>query len=482
VHAPGIALMAKMPYSTSMPTPKILVVDDSLLIRKAIQHELTQLGAMVTQARDGQEGLEKAHADHFDLIISDVDMPRMDGYTLCQQLKADPKTARTPVVICSSQDSEEAIDKGFHAGADGYLPKSDGSEGFRRAIRDVLDRANIISGRLILVVDDSTLVRHSVSDALTQAGFRVATANNGRDAMQWLADNGAPDLIISDIEMPQMGGMELLTTIKRHPQWHSIPFLVMTSMADQGTIRRLYRAGAASYVPKPFNAPHLVHTAEKLLSDNFLKLLREKERLQSEHGLLLASITSLIQALEARDLYTRGHSEAVARIATGMARTMGMPAEQVESLEIAARLHDLGKIGIPDSVLLKPGKLTDEEYEIIKTHPTIGADILRPIPSLADLIPAVQSHHERLDGTGYPQGLKGDEIPLFARIIAVGDIYHALTSNRPYRAPMPEDRVLEIINDARGSHLCPECVDVFLQYLEESGQHAPRPATAGTPL
>jgi HD-GYP domain-containing protein (c-di-GMP phosphodiesterase class II) len=161
---------------------------------------------------------------------------------------------------------------------------------------------------------------------------------------------------------------------------------------------------------------------------------------------------------------------------------MGMPAEQVESLEIAARLHDLGKIGIPDSVLLKPGKLTDEEYEIIKTHPTIGADILRPIPSLADLIPAVQSHHERLDGTGYPQGLKGDEIPLFARIIAVGDIYHALTSNRPYRAPMPEDRVLEIINDARGSHLCPECVDVFLQYLEESGQHAPRPATAGTPL
>ena len=150
---------------------------------------------------------------------------------------------------------------------------------------------------------------------------------------------------------------------------------------------------------------------------------------------MLSSITSLIQALEARDVYTRGHSEAVAEIAVGMGRVMGFEDDELESLEIAARLHDLGKIGIPDSVLLKPGKLTVKEYEVIKTHPTIGAGILEPIPSMAPLIPAVMSHHERMDGKGYPQGLKGKDIPLWARIIAVGDIYHALTSNRPYRDP-----------------------------------------------
>lgn len=449
-----------------MSHPKILVVDDSMLIRKAIQYELSRLGAHVTQAKDGLEGLEKAHQDAYDLIISDVDMPRMDGFTLCEKLKADPATAKTPVVICSSQDSEEAIDKGFHAGADGYLPKSDGSAGFRRAIRDVLDRADIVRDRIIMVVDDSSFIRSGVSDELTKAGFQVVTANNGKDALDKLESGTTPDLIISDLEMPILGGMEFLRTLRQHDIWHSIPFVVMTSMADQGTIRRLYRAGAAAYIPKPFNAPHLVHTVEKLLSDNFIKLLREKERLQSEHGLLLASITSLIQALEARDLYTRGHSEAVAEIAVGMGQTMGLTQDELEQLEIAARLHDLGKIGIPDSVLLKPGKLTKEEFEIIKTHPSIGADILRPIPSMSVLIPAVQSHHERLDGKGYPQGLKGSQIPLFARIIAVGDIYHALTSNRPYRDPMPEDRVLQIIDEARGDHLCPECVNIFLKYLD----------------
>ncbi|NJB68050.1 response regulator RpfG family c-di-GMP phosphodiesterase [Desulfobaculum xiamenense] len=448
-----------------MSQPKILVVDDSRLIRKAIQRELQQIGALVTQANDGIDGFEKAHADHFDLIISDVDMPRMDGFTLCEKLKGDPVTCTIPVVICSSRDNESAVEHGFRVGADGYLPKSGGSDVFRRAIRDMLERADIVRDRLVLVVDDSQLVRGSVKRELEQARFRVVTAENGKQALDILSANGRVDLIVSDLEMPVMNGLELLTALKADERWLAIPFLVMTSQADQGTIRRLYRAGAAAYVPKPFNGQHLVHVAEKLLSDHFLKLLHEKERLQAEHGLLLASITSLIQALEARDLYTRGHSEAVAEIAVGMGRKMGLDRDQMEKLEIAARLHDLGKIGIPDAVLLKPGKLTQAEYEIIKTHPTIGADILRPIPSMSDLIPAVQSHHERLDGTGYPHGLKNGEIPLFARIIAVGDIYHALTSTRPYRDPMPEGTVLQIINDARGTHLCPECVAIFLDYL-----------------
>jgi len=139
---------------------------------------------------------------------------------------------------------------------------------------------------------------------------------------------------------------------------------------------------------------------------------------------------------------------------------------------LGGKLHDLGKIGVVDSVLLKPGKLSDEEFAIIKRHPVIGADILRPVPSLAKILPIVLYHHERIDGKGYPEGLKGDRIPLWARITAVGDTYHALTSDRPYRAGMDREKALQIIESASGTQLCPDCVEIFLKmelWAGESG-------------
>jgi putative two-component system response regulator len=214
---------------------------------------------------------------------------------------------------------------------------------------------------------------------------------------------------------------------------------------------------------KPFNVEQLVITIEKLLSDQILLLSKEKERLEIEQRLILASITSLCNALEARDSYTRGHSEAVSDIATKIAFQMGIGEGEIELIRLGGKLHDLGKIGVIDSVLLKPGKLTDEEFAIIKKHPVIGAEILRPVPSLAPIIPIVLYHHERFDGKGYPEGLQGSSIPLWARITAVGDTYHALTSDRPYRAGMPKDKALAIIQQVSGSQLCPDCVDVFIK-------------------
>ncbi len=316
------------------------------------------------------------------------------------------------------------------------------------------------------MVDDLAYVRAAVGEALEKSGFHVAQAENGRQALDRLLAGEVPDLVVSDLDMPVMDGVQLCKALRADGGLKNIPLLIMSSTDDRAVIRRMFQLGAAAYLIKPFNMEQMVHTAEKLLSDHFRNLLLEKERLRQEHALMLGSITSLIQALEARDVYTRGHSEAVAEIAVGMGRVMGFAPDELEMLEIAARLHDLGKIGIPDAILLKPGKLTVKEYETIKAHPTIGAEILRPIPSMAPLIPAVLSHHERIDGTGYPHGLKGKDIPLWARIIAVGDIYHALTSNRPYRDPMPEERVLEIINAAKVGHLCPDCVAAFLKFLE----------------
>ncbi len=449
-----------------MSKPSILIVDDSIVIRKALSKKLDTLGADVTQAVDGADGLKKALAGKFDLVISDVDMPNMTGFELCETLKKEKKTQRTPVLILSSRDRDEDIERGFRVGADGYLTKSGGQDELLQNVRDFLDRLDIIRDRLVCVVDDSPYIRKTVGEALEKEGFHVVLAENGQQAMELLASGELPDLVVSDLDMPVMDGVKLAKALRADERTKDIPLLIMSSTDDRAVIRRMFQLGAAAFMAKPFNMEQLVHTAEKLLSDHFRNLLIEKERLRQEHSLMLSSITSLIQALEARDVYTRGHSEAVAEIAVGMGRVMGFEPEDIEMLEIAARLHDLGKIGIPDAILLKPGKLTVGEYDIIKTHPTIGSEILRPIPSMAQLIPAVLSHHERIDGTGYPQGLKGKNIPLWARIIAVGDIYHALTSNRPYRDPMPEDRVLQIIDDAKVGHLCSDCVAAFHKFIE----------------
>ncbi|MDY7031281.1 MAG: HD-GYP domain-containing protein, partial [Thermodesulfobacteriota bacterium] len=184
--------------------------------------------------------------------------------------------------------------------------------------------------------------------------------------------------------------------------------------------------------------------------------------------MMLASITSLVSALEARDSYTRGHSEAVARIVSGLVTLTGGSKEEIESAAIGGRLHDIGKIGVKDSILSKPGRLTSEEFAVIRQHPLTGANILKSIPSLMDIIPIVLSHHERLDGKGYPQGLKGDKIPQWSRMTAVADTYHALTSDRPYRNSMPEEKALQIIDDVKGTQLCPDCVDLFFNWLRLS--------------
>lgn len=448
-----------------MSAPRILVVDDSIVIRKALTKQLEAIGAQVTQAKDGVEGLETARGARFDLIISDVDMPRMIGLDMCERLKSDPATRNMPIIILSSRDSEDDIERGFKVGADSYLSKSVGKDEFRERVQQFLRQVDFIRERLVLVADDSDYIREHLAQGLADVGFQVVQAKDGREALDALAEDRKPDLVVCDMNMPGVDGLAVLQAMQMNLELRHIPYVAMSSEDSRAAMRRLLQHGAAAFMVKPFNVEQLVITAEKLLSDQFTILLAEKERLKTERSLMLSSITSLIQALEARDLYTRGHSEAVAEIAVGMGAAMGLDPVELEKLEIAARLHDLGKIGIPDNVLLKPGRLTDDEYTIIKTHPSIGAEILAPIPSMADLIPAVKFHHEKMDGTGYPEGLKGDQIPLWARMIAVGDVFHALTSNRPYREPMAEEKVLQIIEDARFTHLCPDCVSVFFKMM-----------------
>ncbi len=448
-----------------METPNILIVDDSSIIRRLLTKELEEIGARVTQAEDGDQGLRAALSHDFDLIVSDVEMPHLDGFTLCRKLKDHGDTRGVPVVILSSLDNDKDIDNGFRAGAAAYVSKSEAKTQLRETIQRVLKEFAFHRGRLVLVVDDSMTIRTLIKRGLEKAGFRVLTVENGREALKRIKSH-PPDLILSDIDMPEMNGVDLCKSVHADPHLSAIPFVIMSANSDRAIMRRLLHLGASAYLVKPFNVEQVVITVEKLLSDHYLLLLKEKERLDAEQKMMLGSITSLIVALEARDHYTRGHSEAVAMLTAEMAAQMNASHEEIERLMIAGRLHDLGKIGIPDSILLKCGPLTSEEFAVIKRHPVVGADILGPISSIQYVLPVILHHHERMDGKGYPDGLKGKDIPLWARMTAVADTYHALTSDRPYRTGMPREKALHILQEVRGTQLCPECVDVFIPMIK----------------
>jgi len=444
----------------------ILIVDDSRMVRNVIKGYLAEFDCNTTQADNGLAGLDLARNAHFDLIITDVDMPVMSGLDMCRELKADPGTRGIPILMISSFDSEDYIHKGFQAGATAYLSKDEVETRLLASVESILSKSDFNKSKRILVVDDSSVIRHLVGTELSKEGYYIATAVNGRDALDKLA-SVRPDLILSDIDMPVMNGFEFCEAVQGDVRFSSLPFVVMSTNSDRGHMQRMLRRGAQAYLVKPFNMDQLTILVDKMLSDHFVMLLKDREHLDSERRMMLSTITSLVNALEARDNYTKGHSTAVAGISAGLARLAGASPEEVQSVLIGGHLHDIGKIGISDTILLKPDRLTGKEFSCIKKHPDIGANILSPVESLAAIIPLVRCHHERMDGKGYPNGLKGSQIPLWARITAVADTFHALTSNRPYRTGMKTENALQIIEDVRGTQLCPDCVDLFLTWIEQ---------------
>lgn len=448
---------------------QILVVDDQRSVRKYIVSLLQEAEAEVMEAENGREALAiLEEKGPIDLILSDVDMPVMDGLTLCETLKGNDRFKAIPVVMVSSFDSERDVERGFQAGAYSYISKAEVQAKLKPVVHGLLHKYSFRRQQTVMVVDDSAGIRLLLSDTLAAAGFQVVAAENGRRACELLRLLN-PDLILSDISMPEMDGYALFHWVRQQPHLTNIPFVVMSIHNEKHYIARMVECGVAAYLNKPFNMAELVLTVDRLLSDQFLLLLKEREKLAVERSMLLASISSLVNALEARDAYTKGHSMAVARIVVGMAQVHGMADDEVERLVTGAQLHDIGKIGIRDHILLKKGPLNDDEYAIVKTHSAIGAEIVSVVPSLADIVPVIRAHHERFDGRGYPDGLQGESIPFMARMIAVADTYDAMVSNRPYRKGFHVEHTLETIRGLRGGQLCPVCIDLFCEWVKRCG-------------
>src|SRR2546428_347056 len=321
-----------------------------------------------------------------------------------------------------------------------------------------------------LVVDDEPRLRRVLVRLLEGEGFTCAEAGSGTEALELLRQQPTP-LVISDLRMPEMDGVTLLREIVAH--WPDTAVIVVTAVAEVESAVACLQMGALDYVAKPFHLEEVRARVMQALDKRRLKMEVEdyrrnlEQRVQEQarriEELSLERLQALVHFLEEKDPYTRGHSVRVGNYATAVARELGLTPPVIDTITLGAELHDIGKIGVSETVLHKPGKLTESEYRHIMEHPVIGARILGPL--MRDAPPAlaiVRSHHERLDGKGFPDGLKGDAIPLEVRVVTVADSFDAMTSVRPYRPALSVQSAIRELEDARGAQFDPRAVAAVL--------------------
>lgn len=309
----------------------------------------------------------------------------------------------------------------------------------------------------ILIVDDNETVVELLKTQLKPFKYHLETAFDGEEALDKIRKS-APDLILLDLMMPRISGYEVLRRIKESKETQFIPVIVVTALQEASDKLKAIELGADDFLVKPINRLELTTRIKSLLR---MKLLHDD--LDTSENILF----SLVGALEAKDFYTKGHSDRVSELAVKIAALVGLSEKDIDLVRKGSLLHDIGKIGIKESILLKPGRLTDEEMAHVKMHPALGYDICAPLKSLEPCLGIIRSHHERLDGQGYPDGLNVDKIPIEARIVAVADSYDAMTTDRPYRKGMDQGTALAIFkNELSGGQWDPECVKFLFEVLK----------------
>jgi putative two-component system response regulator len=309
----------------------------------------------------------------------------------------------------------------------------------------------------ILAIDDEHVIRMLVVEILESVGHEVVGAESAEHALE-LLDEGEFDLVVSDVVMPGLSGLELLEAARSRRA--SLPIVLVTGAGTYETLSQALTRGAAGLVTKPFAHAEL----QSAVSDALERAARSREELR-ERLLAPTLASALANAIEARDSYLHGHCERLASLAVRIAEELGVAPEHIETVRLGAILHDVGKIGIPDRVLLKPGALDVEERRIIETHTEIGDKLLEPLDLLAGARPIVRNHHERWDGAGYPDGLAGEAIPVGARIVAVADSVEAMTSRQLYRKPLEAVEIIAELQKHRGKQWDPAVVDIVLRLI-----------------
>ncbi len=337
----------------------------------------------------------------------------------------------------------------------------------------------------ILIVDDEEIITYSLSMHLSlSTDLNIITSNDPVSALK-IVENNDIDLIISDYLMPNMNGIEFLLEVKKTKE--DVTMILLTGYADkENVIKAVNQVGVYYYIEKPWDNDNLIKVVYnglekalliKQLKKKILELESSKNEinklyniLQKDYKVQVESIenvmVSLAYIIEAKDKYTVGHTQRVSEYAVKLAQKIGLERDRIEKLRMAGLIHDIGKIGVPEIILNKPGKLTECEFELVKNHTVIGGNICRPLVNFSDLYDMIRHHHEKLNGSGYPDGLKGEEISIEARILSVADVFDALYSDRPYRSKLPLEKVIEILKEeADKDNLDIKLVNTFINMV-----------------
>jgi cyclic di-GMP phosphodiesterase len=476
-------------------TKRILIVETSQSIAHFYKMHLQDLSLEVDICDSLNSCLLKLEDWTPNLILCSIELRDGNGVDLCAQLKRNPKTVLIPIIMMSSQDNPTTIKDAYAAGATDFISKSSNITFVVERLKSALFHHSTIPYDTrhpqpqctILIAEDSPSQQQLYSEILSPMGYRLILCDDGESAWETLLDRRSEiDLILSDIEMPNINGAELCHLIRSNNMFDEIPIIVVSGSTHVSQLHLLLQQGVNDILLKPFCSEEFIARLRANLRNRLL--FKEQQQLRQELETLnknlekqvrsrtqdiqeanISTIYKLAVACDYKDQDTALHINRVRHYVEELALASGVAPELAREFGYSSMMHDIGKIAIPDHILNKDGKLTPDEWQVMQTHTHKGADILGDKSFFKTARDIALFHHEKYDGSGYPHGLAGTAIPLAARLIAVVDVFDALTSARSYKHAWDIDTALNELNKLSGNHLDPALVETFTQ-LQTSGK------------
>ncbi|MCR4807106.1 MAG: response regulator [Lachnospiraceae bacterium] len=469
------------------PDARILVVDDTEINLTVIESLLKMTGIKIDTATSGRDAVMLATTNPYDLLLIDHMMPGMDGIETLKRIREKGKNLSTPAVALTANAVSGAREMYLEAGFTDYMSKPVDGERLENLLYKLLPQEKLkepvsgsepdgsveVSGRSkILVVDDDESVCTLVKSIMEES-YDIVTAFSGKEAIKEAGEH-LPDLILLDVHLPDGTGFTVMEELNRDTATADIPVLLLTGDNDSVTEENGFKNGASDYIRKPF-VPDVLKQRVKRIIDlhHYQKSIEKEVRRQTRKSKRLTRemMLALSKTVDTKDHYTDGHSRRVAALCAEIGRRLGKSDEEQVELYQIGLLHDIGKIGIHEDIIHKNSRLTDDEFAIVKGHTVKGDEILKEITDMPRLREGARWHHERFDGSGYPDGLKGEDIPEYARIACIADCYDAMTSTRTYSVPRKQEDVRAEIVRCRGTWFDPRVADALLDMIDEDQQY-----------
>lgn len=457
----------------------IFVLDNSPSLLALYKAQLEELGERVETFRNGSAAMSAAQSLQPKLVILGAELEDTNCLKLLNSCRDKQVCSDTPIIVISSSESLDFREKCFQLGVADFIPRKASQDYLITQVKGVLERIAAqqlqkvlaATGVRVLVAEDSLPIQSLYRLLLGEMGAQAHLCNDGQEALDYLHTHpDSVDLLITDLEMPRLTGLQLLEAVRADLRYQTLPIIVVTRFDALETAVNLLRSGATDYIHKPFRPEelqarintHLFNSRllkqQQMLTQQLRDLndsleQRVKDRTAELNEANKEMILKLALVCDFKDEDTGNHIHRVRLYCEELARAAGIPEAELEHFGYSSMLHDVGKVGIPDRILKKPGPLTEDEWEIMRTHTTKGAELLGDREFFRVAREIAQSHHERVDGKGYPQGLEGEQIPLSARIAAVVDVFDALTSKRCYKDAWSTEDALQELNRMTEGHL-----------------------------